>query len=106
MHNVFAFERRKRNRGRANSQFLGVNAKFIEHGVENPLVIVDEVHFVHSQHDLADSHRRRVCRSKPLRASTRSTARSETEAPTAMLRVNCSWPGLSATMKLLCFVEK
>src|ERR1043166_8688114 len=42
---------------------------------------------------------RRVCTSTPLRASIRITARSALEAPVAMLRVYCSWPGVSATMK-------
>ena len=36
---------------------------------------------------------RRVCGSTPLRASTSITARSAFEAPVAMLRVYCSWPG-------------
>ena len=34
----------------------------------------------------------------PLRASTRMTARSAVDAPVTMLRVYCSWPGVSATM--------
>ena len=42
---------------------------------------------------------RRVWLSNPLRASTSSTARSALDAPVAMLRVYCSWPGVSATMK-------
>ena len=42
----------------------------------------------------------------PLRASIRITASSEFEAPVAMLRVYCSWPGVSATMKLRLGVEK
>src|SRR6185437_13816447 len=42
---------------------------------------------------------RRVCSTSPLRASTSSTARSTLEAPVAMLRVNCRWPGVSATTK-------
>ena len=42
---------------------------------------------------------RRVCTTTPLRASTSSSARSAVEAPVAMLRVYCSWPGVSATMK-------
>ena len=41
---------------------------------------------------------RRVCGSTPLRASIRITASSAVEAPVAMLRVYCSWPGVSATM--------
>ena len=43
---------------------------------------------------------RRVWLQHALRASTRTTARSAVEAPVAMLRVYCSWPGVSATMNL------
>jgi len=42
---------------------------------------------------------RRVCLRRPLRASTKSTATSQFDAPVAMFRVYCSWPGVSATMK-------
>ena len=49
---------------------------------------------------------RRVWVSRPLRASTSRMARSALEAPVAMLRVNCSWPGVSATMKLRRGVAK
>ena len=41
---------------------------------------------------------RLVCVRTPLRASIRMTASSAFEAPVAMLRVYCSWPGVSATM--------
>ena len=41
---------------------------------------------------------RRVCVSTPFRASIRMTARSAVDAPVTMLRVYCSWPGVSATM--------
>ena len=43
---------------------------------------------------------RRDCSSTPLRASTRTSARSAVEAPVTMLRVYCSWPGVSAMMNL------
>ena len=46
---------------------------------------------------------RRVCVSTPWRASTSTMARSAVEAPVAMLRVYCSWPGVSATMKRRLF---
>ena len=49
---------------------------------------------------------RRVCRVRPCRASTRITATSAVEAPVAMLRVYCSWPGVSATMNERLSVEK
>ncbi len=42
---------------------------------------------------------RRVCASTPLRASVRITASCAVDAPVAMLRVYCSWPGVSAMMK-------
>ena len=42
---------------------------------------------------------RRVCSTTPLRASTRTIARSAVEAPVTMLRVYCTWPGVSARMK-------
>ena len=49
---------------------------------------------------------RRDCGSTPLRASTRITATSAVEAPVAMLRVYCSWPGVSAMMNFRRGVEK
>ena len=49
---------------------------------------------------------RLVCARMPLRASTRITASSQLDAPVAMLRVYCSWPGVSATMKARLAVAK
>jgi hypothetical protein len=49
---------------------------------------------------------RLVCGSTPLRASTRITASSQVEAPVAMLRVYCSWPGVSATANARSRVAK
>ncbi len=49
---------------------------------------------------------RRVCGSTPFEASSRMTASSQPEAPVAMLRVYCSWPGVSAMMNLRRGVEK
>ena len=49
---------------------------------------------------------RRVCSSRPLRASTSRMASSALEAPVAMLRVYCWWPGVSATTKARFGVEK
>ncbi len=43
---------------------------------------------------------RRVCSQTPLRASTSTIERSAVEAPVTMLRVYCSWPGVSAMMNL------
>ena len=42
---------------------------------------------------------RQVWVRSPLRASTSRIARSAPDAPVAMLRVYCSWPGVSAMMK-------
>ncbi len=42
----------------------------------------------------------------PWRASIRMIARSAVDAPVAMLRVYCSWPGVSAMMNLRRSVEK
>ena len=42
---------------------------------------------------------RRDCASTPLDTSTRITARSAVDAPVTMLRVYCTWPGVSAMMK-------
>ena len=47
-----------------------------------------------------------VCTSTPCFASMRMTARSANDAPTAMFLVYSSWPGVSATMKLLLSVVK
>ena len=43
---------------------------------------------------------RRDCSRTPLRASTSTSARSAVDAPVTMLRVYCSWPGVSAMMNL------
>ena len=49
---------------------------------------------------------RRVWVRTPLRASIRMTLRSAVDAPVTMLRVYCSWPGVSATMKCRRALEK
>ena len=49
---------------------------------------------------------RLLCVSTPLRASIRMIARSAVDAPVTMLRVYCSWPGVSAMMNLRFGVEK
>ena len=49
---------------------------------------------------------RRVCVCTPWRASMRMMASWHVEAPVAMLRVYCSWPGVSAMMNLRRSVEK
>ena len=46
------------------------------------------------------------CSTTPLRASTRITARSAVEAPVTMLRVYCTWPGVSARMNVRRAVAK
>ena len=81
--------------------------------VEALLGVVDEVHLVDGDGDVADARGarrcsvwRRVCVSTPLRASIRMTAQSAVEAPVTMLRVYCSCPGVSATMNLRVSVVK
>jgi len=49
---------------------------------------------------------RLVCVRMPWVASMRMIARCAVEAPVAMLRVYCSWPGVSAMMKFRRGVEK
>ncbi len=49
---------------------------------------------------------RRVCSTTPWRASTRIRASSAVEAPVTMLRVYCTWPGVSARMNDRVAVEK
>ena len=49
---------------------------------------------------------RRVCTCTPREASIRMIARSQVEAPVAMLRVYCSCPGQSAMMYLRFSVSK
>jgi hypothetical protein len=49
---------------------------------------------------------RRDCSSTPLRASIRMIATSAVEAPVTMLRVYCTWPGVSAMMNLRFGVAK
>ncbi len=49
---------------------------------------------------------RRVCSDTPLRASTSTIDTSAVEAPVTMLRVYCSWPGVSAMMNLRRGVAK
>ena len=41
-----------------------------------------------------------------MRASMRITAASAVDAPVAMLRVYCTWPGVSATIKVRRAVEQ
>jgi hypothetical protein len=49
---------------------------------------------------------RRVCSTTPVRASTSTIARSAVDAPVTMLRVYCTWPGVSARMKVRRAVAK
>ena len=49
---------------------------------------------------------RRDCSVRPCRASTSTRPRSAVEAPVTMLRVYCTWPGVSAMMNLRCGVAK
>jgi hypothetical protein len=49
---------------------------------------------------------RRVCSRTPFVASTSRMARSAVDAPVAILRVYCSWPGVSARMNFRRAVAK
>ena len=73
--------------------------------VEDLLRPVDEVHLVDREDEVADAERRRddemragLLEEARRRASTSTTARSAVDAPVAMLRVYCAWPGLSPMM--------
>ena len=74
--------------------------------------IVDEVHLVHGDQQPRDPEQGRDegmalgLGQDAMRASMRMIARFAVEAPVAMLRVYCSWPGVSAMMKCRFGVEK
>ena len=74
--------------------------------VEDVLAVVHQVHLVDGDDDVPDAEQRDDeavplgLRSTPWRASIRMMARSQFEAPVAMFRVYCSWPGQSAMMNL------
>ena len=81
--------------------------------VENIFIPADQVHLIDGQHHVPSSqHRRNTAMPIGLReqalagASTSNTAASAVEAPVAILRVYCSCPGVSATMKRRLEVEK
>ena len=80
--------------------------------VEDLFAVVHQVHLVDGDHHVMDAQQRsdeRVAaglRSTPLRASISTMARFAVEAPVAMLRVYCSWPGVSAMMNFRLGVEK
>ena len=79
---------------------------------EDLLRVADQVHLVDGHDQVPDAQQRRdeawrrVCANTPCRASIRMIARSPVEAPVAMLRVYCSWPGVSAMMNLRFAVAK
>ena len=66
--------------------------------------VVDEVHLVDGDDEVGDPRRAEMnawrldCSTVPLRASSRTIARSAVDAPVTMLRVYCWWPGQSAMM--------
>ncbi len=49
---------------------------------------------------------RRLCSVTPARASTKMIDRFAVDAPVTMLRVYCTWPGVSAMMNLRLGVAK
>ena len=74
---------------------------------------VDQVHLVDGDDDVPDAQQRGdvgvaagLRRGRLCAASISMMARSAVEAPVAMLRVYCSWPGVSAMMNLRRAVEK
>ena len=73
--------------------------------VDRALVAL-EVHLVHGHEQVRDAEQRRDvrvprdCWSTPSRASIRMIATFAVDAPVAMLRVYCTWPGVSAMMNL------
>ena len=79
--------------------------EFLVDLVVDPLVVVDEVHLVHGQHDVGDPQQRQDHRvttrllGEARRASARMRATSAVEAAVTMLRVYCRCTGVSAMMK-------
>jgi hypothetical protein len=114
---VVAGERRDRDRGEgAGAELRRELAVGGDDRLERAAVEVEPVHLVDRDRDLADAEqvRERGVASR-LReqlavltrvASTRITAASAVVAAVTMLRVYCSWPGVSAMMNLRCAVAK
>ena len=87
-----------------------VGLDFVESGLLRP---ADEVHLVDGQHDVADADQagRDSCAAgsgsaRPCGRRSGSPPASAVEAPVTMLRVYCSWPGVSATINLRFSVAK
>ena len=81
-------------------------------GVEPLSIEGHEIHLVDARDDVRDPEQRRDVgmparlRQHAHRASTRMTATSAVDAPVAMLRVYCTWPGVSAMMNFRVSVAK
>ncbi len=110
---VVALQRRQRDGGDVgDAERFRELAVLTCDDVEHELVVADEIHLVHRQQHMADAQQRADeavatrLREQSLRASTSTTAASAVEAPVAMLRVYCSCPGQSATMKRRLAVPK
>ena len=89
----------------AGSPSSAANLPYSASMPRTPPGVVDEVHLVDDQHDVADAEQRdeeAVTAGLGEHALARvdeDDARSAVDAPVTMLRVYCSCPGLSATMK-------
>ena len=102
LRDVVAEHRRDRNGRRIlEAEAVGERLEVGLDGAEGRLRPVHQVHLVDGQHHLRDAHQVEDRRMPPrlrfdaARASTSRMAMSACEAPVAMLRVYCSWPGLS-----------
>jgi hypothetical protein len=88
---------RRRNSSRIFSKRLGV---------------VDQVHLVDREHEVRDAQQRGQegvatgLLEQPLRASTSTITSVGRGGPVTMLRVYCTWPGVSAMMNLRSAVAK
>ncbi len=74
--------------------------------------MIDQIHLVHGEHQMLHAHHRddeavaARLRQHALAGVDQDDRKIGEEAPVAMLRVYCSWPGVSAAMKLRRGVEK
>ena len=111
---VVALQRRHRDELHVGQVELGDEAGVVGLDLlEDLLRVADEVHLVDGDDDVLDAQQRDdeasaagSATSTPWRASMRMMASWQVDAPVAMLRVYCSWPGVSAMMNLRLSVEK
>ena len=97
---VVAVQRRQRHEFdiQIARQLLGKGQVILFELLEHRFTVVHQIHFVHRHHQMANAQQgcdKTVATSlvqHPLRASINRIARSQVEAPVAMLRVYCSCP--------------